>query len=47
MTYGLHAMQHIIWVVSWKQIVNFVLTCEQTALAITNDADDANAKICL
>lgn len=47
MTYVLHDMQHIIWVVSWKQIVNFVLICEQVTLAIANDADDANAKKCL
>lgn len=44
MTYVLHDMQRIIWVVSWKQIVNFVLICEQATLAIANDADDANAK---
>lgn len=44
MIYVLHDMQRIIWVVSWKQIVNFVLICEQATLAIANDADDANAK---
>ena len=43
----LHNMQHIIWVVSWKQIVNFVLIFAQATLAITNDADDTNAKKCL
>jgi len=43
----LHNMQHIIWVVSWKQIVNFVLIFAQATLAIANDADDTNAKKCL
>lgn len=47
MIYVLHDMQRIIWVVSWKQIVNFVLICEQATLAIANDADDANAKKCM
>lgn len=37
-------VHHIIWVVSWKQIANFVLICEQVALAIANDVD-ANARI--
>lgn len=46
MIYVLHDMQHIICVLGWKQIVNFVLICEQATLAIAND-DHANAKKCL
>lgn len=37
-------VHHIIWVVSWKQIANFILICEQAALAVANDANDANGK---
>lgn len=27
-------VHHIIWVVSWKQIPNFVLICEQAVLVL-------------
>lgn len=37
-------VHHIIWVVSWKQIANFVSICEHAALTVANDANDANAK---
>lgn len=37
-------VHHIIWIVSWKQIANFILICEQAALAVANDANDANGK---
>lgn len=39
-------VHHIIWVVSWKQIANFVLICEQAALTVANYANDANGKKC-
>lgn len=40
-------MHHITLIVSWKQIINFVLIFKQAMLSVASDIDDMNTKICL
>lgn len=40
-------MHHITLIVSWKQIIDFVLIFKQAMLSVASDIDDMNTKICL